>query len=386
MASTGDDRAGTQASAQLGLKNLFRSNFLPALSAMMRALCAGYSGFNEVAVFSVVLDANKINAEIRWRLGARQKPWALSFLFESIEAQVVIGFVPIQLETEILDHAAEIAADTGRSIEDVRREWASIRPLLKIHDPAMQTIDVIDLPDVKDLPYIATQQQLGLAAIYTDDTDLKRMGAPVIEGRIDKELRDYARGSAVSIGVHVGSGVVVTIAGKAIPALFRLLKSGANWFVRQPLPIQLTIASIVFVLACNRKIRAKFSQSWQQYGPAITELGMRLLDEYVESLSNAQSAAAKLAEAIPAPRKRWTILMHSRAACLAGQPPQTTTQIFHEIAAAGYRPKGAGSLGYLRSVLRGCAEFVEIGNDQWIQKAPADRFDYSRPDAYRVRR
>lgn len=174
-----------------------------------RVMGATVGNLLDIEVFSMVLDANKVIAEIRWRLSKRTKPHALTGIFESIEARVLIAYVPSYTECEIFAKAKKLALETGKSEEDVIEEWRRIKPLLRVHDTAMQQVEVIELADPKDLVYMAAQQQLGVSAIYSDDPHLERMGAPLVKGRIDDDLRDYARGSAVTIGVNIGSGLVV---------------------------------------------------------------------------------------------------------------------------------------------------------------------------------
>src|SRR6266567_3539706 len=202
------------------LGRIFRSNLLPALVDWLRAITASDHTLLGIEVFSMVLDANKVIAEIRWRLGKRIKPCALTGIFESIEARVLIAYVPSYTEQEILKNAEKIALEIGKSKDEVLEEWRRIKPFLRVHETAMQQVEVIELADPKDLVYMATQQQLGLSAIYSVDPHLRRMGAPLVKGRIDDDLRDYARGSAVTIGLSFGSGLIVSI---AVPTVFRLL-------------------------------------------------------------------------------------------------------------------------------------------------------------------
>lgn len=213
------------------LSNVFRSNLLPTLAHWMRVATASDRTLLDIEVFSMVLDANKVIAEIRWRLSKRTKPHALTSIFESIEARVLVAYIPSYTEHEVFANAEELAREIGKSKEEVLEEWRRIKPFLRVHETAMQQVEVIELADPKDLVYMAAQQQLGLSAIYSDDPHLQRMGAPLIKGRIDEDLRDYARGSAVTIGVSFGSGLVVSI---TVPTIFRLLKTSLKWLLRHP--------------------------------------------------------------------------------------------------------------------------------------------------------
>ena len=164
------------------LSDVFRSNLLPALLQLVRPLTTNCPGLLDVATFSIVLDANKIIGEIRWRLIHRQKPEARSPLFESIEAKVLIPFVPRHLEHEVLKNAELVARKTKKPVQDYVAEFERIKPFLKIHDTAMQPVEVVELADSKDLVYMATREQLNLPAIYSTDPHLQRMGAPLVAG------------------------------------------------------------------------------------------------------------------------------------------------------------------------------------------------------------
>src|SRR6185437_10919352 len=190
------------------LGRVFRSKLLPALVDWLRAVSANDHTLLDIESFSILLDANKVIAEIRWRLGKRTKSYALTGIFESIEARVLIAYVPNYTEQEIFENAEKIALEIGKSKDEVFREWRRIKPFLRVLETAMQQVEVIELADPKDLVYMAAQQQLGLPAIYSADPHLQRMGAPLVKRRIDNDLRNYARASAVTIGVSFGSGLV----------------------------------------------------------------------------------------------------------------------------------------------------------------------------------
>jgi hypothetical protein len=364
------------------LSDVFRSNILPALADWLRAITVNGQTLLDVEVFSVVLDANKVIAEIRWRLSKRTKPHALSGIFESIEAGVFIAYVPSYTEHEVFENAEEIALEIGKSKEDVLEEWRRIRPLLRVHETAMQQVEVIELADPKDLVYMAAQQQLGLSAIYSTDPHLQRMGAPLVEGQIDQDLREYARASAVTIGVSLGSGIVVSV---TLPAVFRLLKSGLGWLLRQPLSTQLALAALVFTLIRNPRVRAWVADKWQQYWPSLLELMTPLLLEYCESQTKATRARNRLQQAIPAPAIRCSALKYCQGACPADNRPRSLAEILKGMLEAGYRSKSKDPAPYLRGVMRRSGMFIELIDDRWTQRSPTHRFDHLREDSYAIR-
>lgn len=364
------------------LSDILRSSLLPSIAHWVRTITAGDHSLLDIEVFSVVLDANKVIAEIRWRLSKRTKPHALTGIFESIQARVLIAHVPSYTEREVFANAEELALEIGKTKNDVLEEWGRIKPFLRVHETAMQQVEVIELADPKDLVYMATQQQLGLSAIYSDDPHLQRMGAPVVKGRIDDDLRDYARGSAVTIGVNLGSGLVVSI---SVPAIFRLLKSSLAWLLRQRFPFQLALATLAFALLRNARVRAWLSDKWEQYWPALVELMTPILMEYCDSQTKAMDARRRIQQAIPLPTKRRSALQYCQGACPADKRSRSLNEILTRMQEAGYSSKSKTPASYVRGVMRRSGLFVELTVDRWVQRFPAECFDHLRDDSYSIR-
>lgn len=364
------------------LGNVFRSNLLPTLAHWIRGAAANDSSLLDIEVFSVVLDANKVIAEIRWRLSKRTKPHALSGIFESIEARVLIAYVPSYLEHEIFENAEKISFEVGKSTEAILEEWRRIKPFLRVHDTAMQQVEVIELADPKDLVYMAAQQQLGVSAIYSADPHFQRMGAPLVKGQIDQDLRDYARGTAVTIGVSLGSGIVVSI---TIPTVFRLFKSSLDWTLRQPLPVQIALAAVLFTLLRNPRVRSWVAARWQEYWPLMVEAMTPILLEFCDSQAKAKDARNRLQQAIPPPNKKCLVLQYCQGACPAGNDPKLFFDILRDMREAGYRSNSKDPTSYVRSVMRRSGLFTEFTAGRWIQHSPKNRFDHLRHDAHTIR-
>lgn len=364
------------------LDQVFRSNLLPSLTQWMRNITAADHTLLGVEVFSMVLDANKVIAEIRWRLGKREKPHALSKIFESIEAKVLIAYVPAFMEQEILVNAGKVAAEIGKSTEDVLAEWNRIKPFLRVHQTAMQQVEVLELADAKDLVYMATQQQLGIPAIYSTDPHLRRMGAPLVAGRIDDDLRDYARGMSVTVGVSLGSGIVVSI---AVPNILRTLKVTAGWLFRQPLVIQLALAAVLASLLRSQRVRSWVCETWDEYWPVFVEIMTPLLFEWCESQQKAALAKGRIQQAFPAQFRRPSTIQFCLGACPVSGNPRPLTDILSDMRDAGYRTKSQNPLPYLRRIMRESGSFSKTDDGRWRQLAPPQPFDHQRKEAYAIR-
>ncbi len=364
------------------LDQVFRSNLLPSLMEWMRSITAPDPSLFGVEVFSVVLDANKVIAEIRWRLGKREKSHALTRLFESIEAKVLICYVPSFMEQEIFANAEKIAAEVRRPKEDVLAEWSRIKPYLRVHETAMQQVEVLELADAKDLVYMATQQQLGVPAIYSTDPHLRRMGAPLVVGRIDGDLQDYARGISVTVGVSLGSGVVVSV---AVPNILRVLKATAGRLLRQPLVVQLALAALLASLLRSQRVQSWISETWDDYWPVFVEMMTPLLLEWCESQHKAKLAKGRIQQAFPARSRRRSTIQFCLGACLVSDGPRLLTAILSDMRDAGYRTRSQNPLPYLRRIMRESGSFLETDDGRWRQLAPPQLFDHQCSRAYAIR-
>jgi hypothetical protein len=83
--------------------------------------------FPQIFQLRVVIDANIVQGELRWRLKSRRKPGARSALHEVLECGVLVAYAPYFLENEIREHAPRLARETKTSLADVYREWKDFR-------------------------------------------------------------------------------------------------------------------------------------------------------------------------------------------------------------------------------------------------------------------
>jgi hypothetical protein len=81
---------------------LVPSDFLPELLALAQSIPGFAPLLGDAVRIGVVIDAQKVQQELRWRLGRREKSYALSGLHEAITSGVVIPFAPTFLDCEIV--------------------------------------------------------------------------------------------------------------------------------------------------------------------------------------------------------------------------------------------------------------------------------------------
>lgn len=358
----------TQDQERLRIGALVRSDFLPQLVAFASTI-PGFAPFlKNVVRIGVVVDANIIQEELRWRLGRRQKPEARTGLHEAITAGVIVPFAPTFLDAEIEEHLTEIAEATRVGVEDVQREWQALRKLLHFYSPKhgakLRKVDIVD-PD--DLPYIAAADELGLP-IYSRDHHYRQMEAPVISVLIDGTAKTYARSSSVRIAVMMGSTFTVTLSFEAISAVCRGIKRSIHWFNDLHPGLQIAIIGAGIVAFAHPKSRAKLSSIWNWVKETATPPMLQAIADVAMQMAEATetetNACRQLQDALPVARKR-SALMHARAVCLAARTPLSLAEIQKRMLADGYITRARNFGTYLRRVLLKSGQFQESFPGVW---------------------
>lgn len=315
----------------------------------------------------VVIDANVVQGELRWRLGRRRNPSARSSLHEALVSGVLVAIAPSFLESEIGDHEIEIAISTNSSIADVRREWKDFRKLLYFLSPELPSGEQDEIADPDDLPYVAASKELGLA-VYSKDHHIAQMGAPVICISIDTRLRSYARATSVRIGFEIGSMYCVEISVEAIAAAYRLVEHGVSRFRRLDPILQIAIVGAAIIVVLHPKSRALLARVWRIVKSlASSTLGpvtMDLVMQYSEALNVIEANSNEIRQALPSARKR-SLIMHARVVCLTARQPLSLSEIERRVRAQGYSSNSATFGNYLRGVLRSNRQFIEVAPGSW---------------------
>lgn len=106
------------------LENVLRSDLLPKLLALLDSFPSLKPLFPKLLQLRLVADANRIRAELYWRLKKRRNATNRSSLHESIDAGVVVFFAPEHAKQEIEKHYEDIARQTRTTVVEVKQEWA----------------------------------------------------------------------------------------------------------------------------------------------------------------------------------------------------------------------------------------------------------------------
>lgn len=361
-----------QAGERLRLGALVRSDSLPQLLAFAGSIPAFAPLLKDIVQIGVVVDAQIVQQELRWRAGRRKKPQARTGLHEAIASGVIIPFAPTFLDSEIEEHLADIAEAASVGVEDVRREWQDFRKFLHFYSPKQQAkLTGAEIVDADDLAYIAAADELGLP-IYSQDRHYRQMQVPVISVLIDGTAQAYARSSSVRVAVMMGSTFTVTLSFEGIAAACRGIKQMVRWFEELHPGIQLAIIAAGVVALAHPKSRAKLVSIWNWIKETATPPVLQAIADVAIQLADAHQtemdAHKRLHDSLPAKRKR-SALMHARAVCAAARTPLSLEEIEKRMRANGYITRARHFGAYLRRVLLSSGQFQESSPGVWALAA-----------------
>src|ERR1700722_13276812 len=205
----------------LRLDEIVRSDALADLSEFRKHNPILKQVIEEPLRIRLVLDANIVQRELRWRLRSRRNNEARSALHEAIDSGTVLPFAPTALAREIEEHICQIADYAGVTEARARDEWANFNPLIHFYEPERPATPG-QYVDPDDAPYKQVCIELGAHAVYTRDPHFKTMDVPLIMLDLDQVFRRYARANSVKLAVSIGSTFTLTISAGALKELFTI--------------------------------------------------------------------------------------------------------------------------------------------------------------------
>lgn len=358
--------SNAQQSMDSEIGKILRADLLPNLVAILESFPALRSMLPQVLQLAVVIDANVVYGELRWRLKNRPRPDVRSSLEEALASRVLIAYAPHHLDDEIHEHMEEIATDTKQPLEAVVREWSAFRPFIHFHTGRKGVGG--QLPDPDDAAYLDTLHEVAVLGIYTRDTHFQDSAAPLIfvamdiRNPMDGALRRYARATTVRVGLSMGSCLSAVVSVEALVALGRLLKALSAAFKRMSPDAQLLILAGVVAVLLHPKSRAKLKEllgTFQEtVRPLLWNAVVDAMYAFAEATETAEAAHREIEVLLPAARRR-PLIAHARAVCLASARPLTEETILRKAQTNGYASQNGGSAAYLRRLLRADTEFVE---------------------------
>lgn len=351
------------------LEDLLRSDFLPLLVALKEAFPAFAALFPELLQLRLVVDANRVQAELRWRLRRRRNPAARSSLHEVIDAGVLVLFAPAYVKYEIEKHYQDIAGETGTSVSDVSREWALFQKCLCFYVPKNAPSPTESYADLDDFAYLAAWRELDRRGVYTEDRHLAAMGAPVVSVLIDTHLREYARASTVQIAVRVGSSFSVIVGWEFLRVVYRLFVQCLRAIRKLPSVAQLSLGAVCVISVAHPQSRAKLKEGWialknseavLNFCDHIVDLGM----EAADASRRARASYGHLQSVLPA-KSRRPLLLHARSVCVEAGSALSLDELERRIRRGGYVSRSRNFRQYLRRVLANDEFFAEVTPGHW---------------------
>lgn len=355
----------------LRVDQIVRSDSLPYMSALCERSPVLQQVLDKTLQIRLVLDANIVQRELRWRVGSRQKQEAKTALHEAIEAGVIVALAPTALVEEINDHVADIANYANVSEDRVREEWANFRQYIHFYEPESTEV-AGDCIDADDVPYKQTCIELGAHAVYTKDRHFRSMDVPLLMLDLDGVFRKYARANSVKLAFTLGSAFSVTISVSVVKELFSLSVKGIR---RIPTPLKIAFGAAIAAALIHPKSRAKIIQLgkslWDKLNnPKLRALLSSLVVQLVEAHEAARLTENQIKAALPMPRKR-TAVVYAREVCLIEGGPIALKAMEVKMRKAGYVTRSRDFASYLRRVLRGSPAFIEVSPGNWTLRGTA---------------
>jgi hypothetical protein len=355
----------------LRLEEMFPSDALVSMRGVLESLPALDILLQGLVRLRLVIDANIVQQEIRWRSGRRRNPAARSGLQEAIDSGIVVALAPTFLKSEIEDHLSDIAADTGVAIEEVRQHWQDFQPKLTFYEPQSADDGAMEVVDPDDVAYKRTCEELGADAVYSHDADLRAVKVPVISVSLDLTLRKHARSSSVVMGVTLGSGLTLMVSFESLRGLYLLIEKAVTGVRRLPAWAQLSIAGCVFAMLAHPKSRATLVEVWSRVCNIVEDVKPRLVGglgeialQFVTAQQGATETYAEVQLVLPK-RRRRSAIQRARSICLVSKEPLSALEIERRMRKEGHSTRSKDFARYLRRLLRESEQFVEVTPGAW---------------------
>ncbi len=367
--NSGDDGRNPR----LDLEGFIRSNELRELRELLQDLPAFRPLLEKLIQIRLIIDADIIQGELRWRLAKRRSPGATSGLLESIAAGVIVPFAPEFLKAEIQEHLEEIAQETGTTIDRAIGEWTELQGHIHFYSPVASQAPKGEVVDVDDLPYRQTYEELAATAVYSKDAHFREMNVPVISVSLDLTLRKHARSGSIFVHVTFGATFSGAIAFGVLKGLLEFARAAVRMFRRLSPALQAAIVAVPVGLLLYPKTRAKINafisklaEEARALKPIVLPIILEFADQFFSAVTQVDETRKEIEAALPlASAKKRSAIMHARAICLMSDEPLSVADIESRMRNDGYVTRNAKFVGYLRRLLRTSGQFVETSPGMW---------------------
>lgn len=216
----------------------------------------------ELEQFRLVFDANVVLGDIYWLVHNREDPDAKTRLQQLILSETVLPTAPTELRSEIEEHLKEFAERYQTSLATYKEHWEWFEDRIEFRDVNQGTIAEDEAIDPDDLPYFyLSVESNDVAAVYSKDSDLSAMGAPVVGEDVIPAMLEYARATGAQYSLLLTPGIFATVCAKAgISGGRKLVKA----FGKLPPVVQGGVALVAVWALINPNIRKKVASKLRQ--------------------------------------------------------------------------------------------------------------------------
>lgn len=315
--------------------------------------------FKAVEQFHIVLDSSVILRDLRYLFGKAGEVQAGSLrtaIMETIDAAVVVAYVPPLAIQEIEKHLASMAIDRGCSQAVAMEVWEVYRKRLVVLLPIREHRHAeLEKRDATDMPFLAVFREASGDVLLSADNDLlDTIDVATKAPELMNILRAYTRHKAVALGItgqlHAGAVAV----GFGSSAIFRIAKAGLTILKELPWWAQMSLAVGGLWLLQRPALKVWVADRWSQLNDVV-EVGLPRLAEAVASASaaerSAQSAHGDLISRMKRPKRIGLRAAMFRVARDAGAEFQVG-EFAVRVMALGYRTTARHFARYLEQRLR----------------------------------
>lgn len=240
-------------------EHAFDTSSLAMLRQWLERNPAVYEQLGAIARFKLVIDANFVLADLRYRgKHPMRGPTALEELVRSTVFEV---HAPRWLETEIAKHLPLIAQKSGLDLNALQQHWLQYQALLHWNDSLFAPDYGSHCEDPKDLPYVRLAARIGAFGILTVDSDIAAMGGHMLPRDFVISARLYARAATVSFSLRA---LGITLSGLSLQALLSMVQTATRKFLALPEAARLALVAGFLLMLVHPGHGAGWSHSWRQ--------------------------------------------------------------------------------------------------------------------------
>ena len=317
----------------------------------------------------VVLDANAVFQDLIWLTKSRRNPAARTRLQELIDNGTVLAFAPNFLDDEVREHAERLAPGSEVGLDTYLSAWEAYKNRIIFVPTQEEDEDAVD-PD--DVAYIEAYHAVGAHAIYSNDIDVREMGAKTIDKEVVLSLFLYSRSASHCYSISFAGTIATVVTWQMLLAVVRGL-IGLIAFLRAMPPWLKAMAIGSCLIALSRpEVRAwvlERGRAAVDSSAPVVKAGLEIASELgVEALRKAEETRNAVANINRDVGRRVPLRVYLRVVCLVDSKPRTVDELSTMVIAKGYETNNKTFAQYVRRVLHSVDGFVEV-EGKWTVEA-----------------